>query len=676
MFGWLTRSIHLIIALGLFRLISSVELSAQTQGWETGSANGPPRPAANTGPGSSQVFVGSARREAAHGQGTMRVIDVDTSVPGGLGYYTIAGGVKVSGVFSAAEPTLPLAALIQAAGGLASDRPVSVRILSTARHPLQVFVGGPSALPQELVRAGEIVIVDGESGMAPLVPVVCLGLIDRPIVLPLRPEVATLPVLLRNLEQPYEILTRVQRVDPPATPPGPQLYSGSLLIFDPQMISQLGIKRVQQERAFPPVVELSRALGQAAPAASGASLNSPPAGGLVYRDFTPAVSDTADPLPLISARTAERTAALPAPAFGTQEAAPVQELFAPTPVEELSLPMLPSPGDKAVTTPAPLSREPEISTLAPALPAPPATASKLPEAEYALEAVPAVPAPLALESLPRVTLAGSETPLPAQAERAPSMPATAEPALAPPPPEERRAGTFRQPPLPRETVVILPNEQVAGEAVSLNESPAKRTGKGWWILLAIVAVLGTATCGIWTLGWPLPRMVIQFQSVSEDRIQRQPEIQPEAVAGSVPAMQPPAASRTLLEEVIEQALPVYEEPIQLTNPAPLHGEAIGHRRLIVHEGHAGVPAPKFAKRPATQDQFGERDLRERLRHVIRETNSDPRRSSFTAVQTEPAPAGQFDVVQPVSERSRKSRPAAGMSPLDRALGALQEEGTR
>jgi hypothetical protein len=608
----------------------------------------------------------------------MRVIDVDTSIPGGLGYYTIAGGVKVSGVFSAAEATLPLATLIQAAGGLASDRPVSVRILSTARHPLQVFIGGPSALPQELVRGGEIVIVDGESGMAPLVPVVCLGLIDRPIVLPLRPEVATLPVLLRNLEQPYEILTRVQRVDPPATPPGPQLHSGSLLIFDPQMISQLGIKRVQQERAFPPVVELSRALGQAAPAKSGASLNSPPAGGLVYRDFAPAVSDAAAPLPLISARAAERTAALPAPAFGTQEAAPVQELFAPTPVEELSLPMLPSPGDTAVTTPAPVFREPEISPLAPALPAPPAAASKLPETEYALEAVPAVPAPLALESLPRVTLAGSETPLPAPAVRAASAPAAAaaEPALAPAPPQERQIGAFRQPPLPRETVVILPNEQVAGEAVSLNQSPAKRSGKGWWILLAIVAVLGTATCGIWTLGWPLPRMVIQFQSVSEDRNQRQPEIQPEAVAGSVPAVQPTTASRTLLEEVIEQALPVYEEPIQLTNPGPLHGEAIGHRRLIVHEGHEGVPAPKFAKRPTTQDQFGERDLRERLRHVIQETNSDPRRSSLTAVQTEPAPASQFDVVQPVSERSRKSRPAAGMSPLDRALGALQEEGTR
>lgn len=618
-----------------------------------------------------QQFAGSNDYRATSGGQRMLVVDNDQSASVQPGYYTVVGNVDRSGVYISDATTLSVSTLIKAAGGLPDNSAVPMRILSGNRPPVQLFVGADAT---DVVRQNEILVVGGTPPASQtgetrqLVPVVCLGLLpERPVVLPLIPEIANVPALVQNLMQSSEIIPGIRRIDPAGGNGGSALQRGSVLIFDHATIDEL---RLRSARELPPAVSLKVALEATTPLTQAenphlqrqfieppaTSANDVPPGfvvrnmstlpdlaaGQIYESGLPSGPIIAPALPELPGRVGSdsdlfsQTAQLPSPLPVVIPSVPVAAVTIERPIIEVepiaAAPVLPTPAAPVMEPVQPPSRVVQTSSELTAI----ASASAPTPTEWEPEPTPADPVPSVTES-------------------AALMP------TAPAPPRESPVVTS-----PR-SFDSRDNATSGSEIVA----PQSSSKSGLWPIFLTVGVLTLfclGGCIVWSRYDQLIFPHSHEQSIAET----------ESLTVAVPA--PAERShpvRSRLTEVIDQAIPVIEEPVSLPVQVPLHGEAVGHRKLILHAAHETVPAPKFAARRATTERpaaiagkHSERELRTQLRSALTTADQRFERDNLSAVELDFT--SQFDVVQPEPLQG-KSGSGSSEGALERALRSLDRE---
>jgi hypothetical protein len=151
------------------------------------------------------------------------------------------------------------------------------------------------------------------------------------------------------------------------------------------------------------------------------------------------------------------------------------------------------------------------------------------------------------------------------------------------------------------------------------------------------------------------------------------------VAGTSPAVvpaAPPASAGVALADLLENALPVLEEPAQIDQPRRLFGPLVGQKRLMIDAPHGQVAAPHFAVAPPPNELRQKRRMERVLSVAAGRRGSTVSDTSGAAMD---AAGFRYDVVEP--ESPRRSAPAAERSAppgelLSRVLGTLHGEKER
>lgn len=654
-------------------------------------------------------------RPAMSSQGRMRVMETVVPVET-TATYTVVGAVMQSGAYTTTERSLPIGRLIDAAGGLIPQASPTLRIIRNreVRFQIQYSPTGPGA--NDLLLPGDLVVVPvrmGEQISEPrvdtTVPVACLGLLDRPVVLPLNPSITTVQDLARRLGQSPEAARTAYVIDPVRGGNPAQLTVGSVVVFDSRRIDRLPFQQTgflraafdlhqQRTSAFPGVMPADAHLPPAVPPAQVVQQAS---GDMI--------------LPPHSQTAAEPSLTLPAPQF--PEAMSESKRFATSqgpvlsnePVREFAQPV----------------KNPEVAS-PPVLPPDLAQAIELFAPRREASSVP----PLSRSSMGSTV----ETPE-ASVHEDQSAVVTA---------SARITSTASLPAASPPATLIHPTP--AGKPVSSLKpaagSPRLRTGH----IMGYLAVCG-ATISI-LIGLSLlfsvvfgPVSSICSQPVTSsatclsDAASAVSVVEPSrpcteiASAMSIPRCE--KSSETRVKELLQRTLPVVEEEIQVPSQWPLHGKVVGDRRLILNAAHPEITGPHFTKRQKSPERekvstvttkAAERHLRNSLREICRPVGDPVDRESllgdsiesvmngssrnrvddreqrnpsepldsgatpaFVAQAMEPAcsspamgsesdlPASmvsEFDIVQPLPPPPAQT---SAMSPLERALRTLAAE---
>ena len=165
--------------------------------------------------------------------------------PRELRHCSVIGAVQFPGTYAGEFPSIMLRTLLEQAGGITADAAGTVRILHAGQQ--QVLSIAP-LIDKVVVPSESVVVVDSSvagprSGVGDQVAytdVACLNLLERPVVLWLDPQQATLSGLLNLLRQRPDVSQTVQVIAPPSTlRASPNaLTSGDVLVFDPRSIDQ------------------------------------------------------------------------------------------------------------------------------------------------------------------------------------------------------------------------------------------------------------------------------------------------------------------------------------------------------------------------------------------------------------------------------------------------------
>lgn len=219
----------------------------------------------------------SAQPPAAPGANS-RVVDFMNSTPQGDAYIAVLGEVKYPNVYKASGSPLTVAQLLQQAGGLTPRAGATLRLVRRGRPGQRVFLGRDDGMKLE---SNDIVIVDSVISTAgtdaaanraggpgrpdeqlPGVYLALLDVLDRPVVVRVRPDEAYIPVVVQKLAQSPDIAPSVRVIESDrraglfaeAAP----LSNGSVLKFDrgrldprrlPQFQSAIDVKEAAQSAA-------------------------------------------------------------------------------------------------------------------------------------------------------------------------------------------------------------------------------------------------------------------------------------------------------------------------------------------------------------------------------------------------------------------------------------------
>ncbi|MCH8831097.1 MAG: hypothetical protein IID45_16115, partial [Planctomycetes bacterium] len=211
-------------------------------------------------------------------------------------YVAAIGQFRRSGVYEIASSGSSLVGLVERFGGLTNQASGGVRILRNGRSVFQAFYSPRSqvmVLPGDLVIAGTRsthgvrtvakAIPRGASSetkavsQKKLVEITLLDLIDRPVVLKVRPKHASLSTLLSLLGQKGGRTSRVRVLHPVGQNGyrtqtlGGRLSSGSILVFDSRFVQRDRIPPLPQ-----PYLLETRSAGLTRPTSSQPSVKSPP----------------------------------------------------------------------------------------------------------------------------------------------------------------------------------------------------------------------------------------------------------------------------------------------------------------------------------------------------------------------------------------------------------------
>lgn len=621
-------------------------------------------------PACAQRFAGGQLQagDSSH----QRPVMSPAAEPGPLQSYAIVGAVRQSAVYVSSQAPLPLWRLVEAAGGLEPDAGPTLRIVRNGSSRFQINFDPNHPRQDDLLLPGDIVVVAVRPGAVPApadprttIPVACIGLTDRPVVLPLDPTIVTVNELLRRLMQPAEMARTVRVIDPPLKSQTQELVPGSVVCFDIRGIDR---QPLEQAGALPAPVNLDQ---PAAPA----TMSQLPA-----RQETPA-------LPLI----------LPSdpPSEGLISASTWIKLPVAAPREPQPLPVSTS-GEPANS---PVGERMQAAPQGEAIPefdAPFLPADTTAQGESGLNTSPAVgpapPPPLELEIPQRGSrqTAFSPSASPATNVLQPSSPVTddEDQAGSLPRAESSSAGAASQADF---------GEELAGAPIA-SSNPAPGNLLPLLGGAAVLLIAGATLSLVWSRWLHAPRGA---RVVSPTRSSR--------------PVESPSIPHSPVGDLIHGAVPIVEEPVIPAPLWPLHGVVVGHKRIILNSAHDKLEGPHFIKRdhqrtraPVTagsavlNERQLRRSLREALNSTVRTVSSDradatpPEQGLSRDVDTisralprasvPPAPGHRPERDEPIKASASVERqiemvrpqpsppqPSASIGPLERALRILASE---
>lgn len=176
----------------------------------------------------------------------------------GTHYFAVLGAVGRPGAYALPAASPELVTLVESAGGLTDDATGQVRIVRNGHSGEQAHYSSQSTIR---LFPGDVVVAQGRQGQptfrrsahsrtaedpgreAPIW-VALVHVIDRPVVVPMRPGQATLKTIVRSLNQPTEVLWSVTAIAPgfrptrlgPESSPEVPLPTGTVLVFDPSAL--------------------------------------------------------------------------------------------------------------------------------------------------------------------------------------------------------------------------------------------------------------------------------------------------------------------------------------------------------------------------------------------------------------------------------------------------------
>ena len=216
-------------------VLAGLSIGVGIAGWAAqprGAADSEPRPlAAPTG-------LPAANGQPAAPQAALR-------------HCSIVGAVRYPGTYAVREQAVLLHRLIEQAGGLTDQAAGTVRILQNGRQ--QQLAWSPTAPPIIVPPESVVVIDSARSGshvsiddVSEYTDIACIQLLQRPVVLWLKPADATLHNLLRLMGQSAATAESVEVISPPSARglSRGQLASGTVLVFNPAHLDRAALAAV------------------------------------------------------------------------------------------------------------------------------------------------------------------------------------------------------------------------------------------------------------------------------------------------------------------------------------------------------------------------------------------------------------------------------------------------
>lgn len=743
--------------------------------------------------------------------------------------FTIAGGVKQSGVYQGTEATIPIEELIAAAGGLEPNASLNLRILRNNSLRFQIYLDPAKPDPANRLMSGDIVLVQTTPAATPpaIVPVVCVGLLDRPVVLPLDPTIQTLAELTARLGQSPDVAKTARLVSPVADPQG-RLLPGTIVYFAPQLIDRtplqmpgalpemFALKRPALPQREPPTVQAAPVESQPSPTqtdlvmASGAApVSAPstpaPAASVPADSAAPAVvsngpasvdstggeseKKSADAVAAkevaaeknekpvedkkveaSESATANAPATVSEPAAQALEVPPAPQVSTTggrVPPMSLAAPVQPVAGNESLNSGGVSSRandllnpeDPQLDSGAPT--------AHLYHAPYVdgmgqvrVQQVYGQPVVSELNVHPtQMMLVHAETPYggyqgagypefdsgmvtPAMGmAQATTHVNTLDRGHAPFFAEQAARQAMSQGEV-RETSGQSNLEQSKLDLTTQSERPVKKEFSSWGRVLSTIfgAVFlisaGLVIVSIWSPWKKYQFSLIRIDGAHDSEEETAQSRMQETAAAfrsneatisastSPPKSEPvipPVHFQNAVSELVQRTVPVVEEPVVVPNQWPLHGQVVGHRRIILNQAHETIasphfpiesPAPVVSSEKVSRQSIDERTLRANLRaaFVPKRTatveNVSCEQDAFDTVEEAPSSvssmmeslasqyeASRYDeVLPPVDSTAPRAdaasaitgsrdfdivqpdhSPIAAMSPLDRALRTLASE---
>lgn len=578
--------------------------------------------------------------------------------PARVQYVAVLGAVRTPGVFRI-DRSLTLPEAIEIAGGPMADATGTVRIVRGGRLLSAFYQPGnsaPSSDPMGNLLGGDVVILRPQSGIRSahfettasadrfpsmvqpasrpqLVHVACIGLINRPIVLPLLAEDANQRTLLVDIlrlpdgKLPAGAVRVLSSTGQAAS--DDTLADGSVLLFDPTLID---VRRLRPIEPFPAAIDIPAAK----PIESAPAPVDPPE--------TPAAAP----------RTTAAIPQVPGTPFLVEDhpSAPIAITPAPT-----SVPAVASNFHAAQqTSPGPVVADLPSAETPPQPLMPPQAAGHLPDESLGWE------------------IQGSR---PVDVARPPAMAEFQTIKRGRHQPLSFESSSARQP--------IAPAIEAPTESLS-TAAPSRRFDRVLPIMLTtcVAALAGMLIVVLWSRrnvliaairsrrdSWKRPTAPIQSTDI---HVQSTNKPQP-ILRAAVPS--PTLSTRSDLDDLLENVWTVKEQRVPAATPIRLHGKPIGPRRMLFDSPHATTAGPHFLSKKSEQPSGNKRERRrERVEELLTAAAVRP------AVESEnhqPRTTPVYDVVQPETsspEVNRATAPAAS-SPthediLARVLSSLEE----
>lgn len=581
-----------------------------------------------------------ASRPGAGSSSRMKVMERQTP-PEATPTYAIVGAVVQSGVYATKEQPFTIGRLIDAAGGLLPDAQTTLRVIRHGDVRFQIPLPAEPSSASDPLMAGDIVVVaprqsarETAAGAERIVPVVCVGLSDRPVVLPLDSSITTVQELTRRLGQSPHVGQTARLITPSRNAGSAQLMAGSLMsgsvvFFDPELIDRVPL---QNPGFLPGLIDLDEMRTSAYPGVLPSDTPEPPdvpAAEIIQQ----ASGDMVTPPHL------EFVTGM-APANSTEHFAAQQQQ------RPLSVPPLQSNRElpQAVSAATPERTAP--SSLIP------------PDLSQALEL-------FTMES------AGSETaetktleaPAPALQVHAPPQMASVTqtagmqndslrdslregpPAASPPATHNldgdssaRSVGTATERPSDAGPAIAASVTQIAGDTAGQTTAPNRvfndvdSSSKSSRMTFGFFGALFVTGAAISVLGGIVLILSLVLFGSSGDSCPSpvpglldppEPQATPPEQLSSAATQQRTNIPRTHLQELLNRSVPIVEEGVAIPEAWPLHGKVVGHRKFIVNAAHAGPTGPHFGNTGKIADRTpgsrrSQKVSEERLRKSLRE----------------------------------------------------------
>jgi hypothetical protein len=265
------------------------------------SAGGPPQQFSEPQPRFGQLPIPAAQAAAQRRMGVLE-FGGQAQQQSRSEYITVVGAVTRSVVCRTSRVQVSLAELIRAAGGPSANANGSIELVRDGQTRFHLF---GDSLNSTIVSPGDTIVVQTAApapGATPdaneasaRCPIVCLNLLERPVLLYPPAESATVAAITAKLGQPLDSVPPSGVVLPApreALSPWMRLDSGTILNFSPASIDGVRLQQALSQIQIEPFLDLDRAAAAQAVTAT-LPLAPPP----TATPFVPQIPSSAAPLP-------------------------------------------------------------------------------------------------------------------------------------------------------------------------------------------------------------------------------------------------------------------------------------------------------------------------------------------------------------------------------------------